>query len=97
MIIISSKKDGFRRCGVAHPAAPTEYPDGSFTPEQLTQLQAEPMLVVAVKETGIPAAIEAIEKIKQTTDIAALEVLAKEEKRKTVLAAIEARRKELEA
>jgi len=97
MIIIESKKKGFRRCGVAHPAAATEHKDNAFTPEQLAQLQAEPMLVVTVKETGIPAAIEAIEKIKQAEDLAALDVLAKDEKRKTVLAAIEARRKELEA
>lgn len=46
MIIITSKKDGFRRCGVAHPMAPTMYEDGSFTPDQINELQAEPMLTV---------------------------------------------------
>lgn len=46
MIRITSKKDGFRRCGVAHPAAPTDYPDDRFTPEHLAALEAEPMLVV---------------------------------------------------
>ena len=34
MLIITSKKDGFRRCGVAHPSTPTEHPDDAFTPEQ---------------------------------------------------------------
>lgn len=46
MIRITSKKDGFRRCGVAHPAAPTDHPNQAFTPEQLAVLGAEPMLVV---------------------------------------------------
>jgi hypothetical protein len=43
---IISKKDGFRRCGIAHPAAPVIYPDGKFTPEQIAILKAEPMLIV---------------------------------------------------
>ncbi|OGB82021.1 MAG: hypothetical protein A2496_05305 [Burkholderiales bacterium RIFOXYC12_FULL_60_6] len=46
MIRIVSKKEGFRRCGVAHPKGPVEYPDGHWTEEQLAALQAEPMLVV---------------------------------------------------
>ncbi len=46
MIIITAKKDGFRRCGVAHSARPVEHKDDAFTPEQLAELQAEPMLVV---------------------------------------------------
>lgn len=46
MIRISSKQEGFRRCGVAHPKEATEHQDDAFTPEQLKQLQAEPMLVV---------------------------------------------------
>lgn len=51
MIRITSKQDGFRRCGVAHPKAATEYPDTAFTPDQLEQLQAEPMLTVEMVET----------------------------------------------
>jgi hypothetical protein len=43
---IISKKDGFRRCGVAHPAAPVIHPDGTFTPDQIAILKAEPMLIV---------------------------------------------------
>jgi len=46
MIRITSKRDGFRRCGVAHPAAPTEYPDDRWSDEELAILEAEPMLVV---------------------------------------------------
>lgn len=46
MIVINSKKDGFRRGGHAHPAEPKQYPDGHFTGEQLAQIKAEPMLVV---------------------------------------------------
>jgi len=48
MIIITSKREGFRRAGIAHAATPTEYPDDAFTVEQLAALQAEPMLSVVV-------------------------------------------------
>ncbi len=47
-IRITSKKDGFRRCGVAHSSTPTEYPDGRFSKEEIETLLAEPMLVVEV-------------------------------------------------
>lgn len=52
MIIIESKKDGFRRCGVAHPAVPVSHPDDRFTAEELAALQAEPMLIVIVAEAA---------------------------------------------
>lgn len=45
-VIITAKKDGFRRCGMAHPANAVEHADGTFTEEQLAILKAEPMLVV---------------------------------------------------
>ncbi len=48
MIIITAKKDGFRRCGVAHGAMPTTYQPDAFTPAQLAELQADPMLVVEI-------------------------------------------------
>lgn len=48
MIIITSKREGFRRAGIAHAATPTEYPDDAFTAEQLAALQAEPMLSVEI-------------------------------------------------
>ncbi len=46
MIRITAKTDGFRRCGVAHPAAPAEYPNDRFSVKELAQLKAEPQLVV---------------------------------------------------
>lgn len=52
MIIITAKVDGFRRAGMAHPARATEHPDGTFTPKQLAQLRAEPMLVVVERPDG---------------------------------------------
>ncbi len=103
MIIITSKKDGFRRCGVAHPASATDYPDGFFTPEQIKALHDEPMLVVLEAEE---AEAEPSNKPTSAADMIALvkaagkedlDKLAEGETRKTVLDAIEARRKELGA
>lgn len=45
-ITITAKRDGFRRCGVAHRDVPVTWPDGSFTDEQIAILLAEPSLVV---------------------------------------------------
>ena len=49
MIRIQSKKDGFRRCGMAHPKGPVDYPEDRFTAEELAILKAEPMLTVTVE------------------------------------------------
>ena len=49
-ITITSKRDGFRRCGMAHPATPTTHDADTFTDEQLQELKDEPMLVVAEGE-----------------------------------------------
>lgn len=46
MIRIRSKREGFRRCGIAHSEKPTDYRDDKFTKQQLAQLKAEPMLFV---------------------------------------------------
>jgi hypothetical protein len=46
MIRITSKKDGFRRCGIAHPAKPQEYPNDKFSKKELAVLKADPMLIV---------------------------------------------------
>ena len=43
---IYSKREGFRRCGMAHPAGPVIHPPGTFTPDQEKRLKAEPMLIV---------------------------------------------------
>lgn len=45
-IKITSKKNSFRRCGIEHPDHTVVHPDGTFTPEQLKVLKAEPMLIV---------------------------------------------------
>lgn len=54
MIVIRSKRDGFRRCGVAHAAGPVEWPDGRWTKEELAAIMAEPMLTVAVAASDPP-------------------------------------------
>lgn len=59
MIRITAKQEGFRRCGVNHPATTTEYPDSRFSAKELKILQAEPMLVVDVVAGGKPAGSEA--------------------------------------
>lgn len=43
---IRSRRDGFRRCNVAHPKAPTDHPATRFTPDQMERLLAEPVLTV---------------------------------------------------
>lgn len=45
-IMITSKREGFRRAGIEHSETPTVYPDGRFTEAQLEALKAEQMLVV---------------------------------------------------
>jgi len=52
MIRITSKRHNFRRCGMAHPKGPAEYPDGRFSAEELKVLKAEPMLTVEVIDSG---------------------------------------------
>lgn len=64
-IIISSKKDGFRRCGIAHSEQATTYEDGRFTDKQLAQLKAEPMLLVQeTADSGVLAKSPAPDKMK---------------------------------
>ena len=50
MIVITSKREGFCRCGVAHAARPVEWPDERWTIDELDALLAEPMLTVEVVE-----------------------------------------------
>ncbi|EMK5110137.1 hypothetical protein V8X86_000831 [Escherichia coli] len=45
-LTITAKRDGFRRCGVAHSDTPVVWPAGSFTEEQIAILKSEPQLVV---------------------------------------------------
>jgi len=46
MIRITSKKAGFRRCGMPHPKKPVAYPDDRFSEEEIEILKAETMLIV---------------------------------------------------
>jgi len=46
MYRITSKHNGFIRCGVRHPSAATEYSDDHFSHDEIMILEAEPMLVV---------------------------------------------------
>ena len=55
MIVITSKREGFRRCGVAHAAGPTQWPDDRWTGAELAALMAEPMLTVAQAADDPPA------------------------------------------
>lgn len=104
MIIITSKKEGFRRCGVAHPATPIEYQDGHFTDQEIEALRAEPMLVIQEADEAkaelsnkpTPAA-DMIALVKKASTLDELHKLADGETRKTVIEAIAARWKELEA
>lgn len=71
MIKIISKQHGFRRCGVAHPAAETVYPDNRFTKLELAILKAEPMLTVAVVAEDARKKAEAEAKAKEEAEAAA--------------------------
>jgi len=57
MIRITSKVDGYRRCGVLHPARPTEYPDNRFSAEELAVLQADPLLTVEKEPDQVDGAV----------------------------------------
>lgn len=58
IVRIAAKRHGFRRCGIAHPAQPVEYPVERFSSAELKRLKAEPMLEVVVLdgEPGQPLA-----------------------------------------
>lgn len=57
MIRIQSKREGFRRCGVEHSKAPTDWPDDRFSFDELERLRHEPMLAVTyIEETPDPGA-----------------------------------------
>ncbi|EPP1150817.1 HI1506-related protein [Yersinia enterocolitica] len=51
-IQITAKRDGFRRCGMAHSDKTQTYADGHFSPSVLAELQAETMLVVSYVPEG---------------------------------------------
>lgn len=51
-IVITAKRDGFRRAGIAHSSKPTRYPDDFFSEEQLKAMLKEPQLTLAHVEDG---------------------------------------------
>lgn len=53
-VTITAARDGFRRCGVAHPAAPTWHPAGTFTAHQIEVMMGEPLLAVIVDDDNAP-------------------------------------------
>lgn len=49
---ITSRLDGFRRAGVAHPARPVDHPIDRFTKSQRAALEGDPRLIV--QEVELP-------------------------------------------
>ncbi len=95
-ISITSKREGFRRCGVAHSKEPTTYKDGQFSEDELKILKAEPMLEVmhtgGILRPNVPDTVKLVE---AAETLEALAELAKDESRKGVTEAIEKRKGEL--
>jgi hypothetical protein len=48
IVRIKSARDGYRRCGVAHPRQPTDHQADRFTEAELERLQADPVLTVTL-------------------------------------------------
>ncbi|EKN3723871.1 TPA: hypothetical protein PXJ53_003308 [Yersinia enterocolitica] len=64
-IQITAKRDGFRRCGIAHSDKTQTYADGHFSPSVLAELMAEPMLVVSYVPDGQAENTDQSEALKQ--------------------------------
>lgn len=58
VIVITAKRNGFRRCGVAHSDQPTPWRQGDFTAEQWEELLKEPQLFLAVEERDLGLGLE---------------------------------------
>lgn len=48
LVRVTSKRDGFRRAGIAHSSKPVDYRPAELSPEQLEAILAEPLLTVEV-------------------------------------------------
>lgn len=59
IVRITAKRDGFRRCGIAHPAQPVEHPAERFSAAELARLQGEPMLLVELLADPLTPAVDA--------------------------------------
>ncbi|HDL8460177.1 TPA: hypothetical protein PXR50_000571 [Yersinia enterocolitica] len=64
-IQITAKRDGFRRCGMAHSDKTQTYDDGHFSSSVLAELMAEPMLVVSYVPDGQAENTDQSEALKQ--------------------------------
>jgi hypothetical protein len=53
---IAARSDGYRRCGVAHPAAATDHAMGRFSAEQIERMKADPNLYVHEVDLAAPEA-----------------------------------------
>ncbi|WP_417594983.1 HI1506-related protein [Oceanospirillum sp.] len=47
-ITIVSTLEGYRRAGMAHSKTPVSHPDGTFSKQQLAQLQADPRITITL-------------------------------------------------
>ncbi|EJK1071593.1 hypothetical protein NKN81_000025 [Salmonella enterica] len=74
MIYITSKRDGFWRCGVSHSETTTAYPDDRFTPDELARLEAEPMLIVSRDAPGDDGARTQLQALKSALQKAETDV-----------------------
>ncbi|EBH3574742.1 hypothetical protein FKM46_23455, partial [Salmonella enterica subsp. enterica] len=74
MIYITSKRDGFWRCGIAHSETTTAYPDDRFTPDELARLEAEPMLIVSRDAPGDDSARTQLQALKSALQKAEADV-----------------------
>ncbi|OEH99108.1 hypothetical protein BH006_14120 [Salmonella enterica] len=74
MIYITSKRDGFWRCGVSHSETTTAYPDFRFTPDELARLEAEPMLIVSRDAPGDDGARTQLQALKSALQKAEADV-----------------------
>ena len=88
-IVITSRKPGFRRAGIAHPAKQTIYPAGRFTEGQLAALRNEPNLVVIEAGDDDPETDAQAMTVAQLTDaLAAREIEIPKGSRKPELVAL---------
>lgn len=68
-IVITAKRDGFRRCGIAHSRKPTSYPDDFFTEQHLRALDKEPQLILAYAEDEFDQVKDRSDEISQEVDV----------------------------
>jgi hypothetical protein len=58
VIVITAKRNGFRRCGVSHSDQPTTWQQHDFTDEQWVELIKEPQLFLSVEERDMDLVLE---------------------------------------